>query len=155
MSARIGSRVLAVRNAVDEAQDVGQVDALRVGNACAVAVGDVRVHREDGVRTAQYVGTAGIAEAKAAFASTGIGRQLDEFNTLYVVALNQQAGREISREKKNCFRGAPAADESLHAITDDVDLRVHGQRVDEARCGELRELPGISRRAQGDDSDVV
>src|SRR4051794_13108657 len=58
--------------AVDEGEDVRQIDAVGVGDPGAVPVGDVRVHREHGVGAAENVGTARVTEAHAALGSYDI-----------------------------------------------------------------------------------
>ena len=63
----------------DEVLDVSQIDAVRVGHAGAVVVGDVRVDGEDDVRAGKQIGPARIAEAYAALALRRVCGELDEF----------------------------------------------------------------------------
>ena len=57
---------------VDPIKDFGDVNPARIANAGAIVVGHVRVDRQDGVRAAQEIGTAGVAEACAALILSGI-----------------------------------------------------------------------------------
>src|SRR5262249_53658914 len=105
-------------DAAGEALDPRQVDPIRIGDAGAVAIGEVRVHSQHDVRAAQQIRSAGVAEAETALAGRGIRGQLDELDALHVVALNQQARREEAREEEDVAGLAAAADEPLHAVAD-------------------------------------
>src|SRR5215468_2493626 len=174
----IGRLELAVSgdDRVDEVQRRRRVEAVRVPDAVALAVGHERVVGEDDVRPAEKIGTAGVAEAGAALVDV----VLDERVADRVVAGDQSRRREEPREGVAWGRLARAAaraasvDEVLDAVADEVDARSHRERVDKPlgrQCSVLalrhagRNRPaavvaderrnGAARRREDHDGNVV
>ena len=102
-------------------QDIGQIDAVRVGDAGTVAVGHERIDGQDDGRAAQEIRPARIAGADAALSLRRVGGELDEFLALGVVALHQLARREVARSQEHLSGFASAANEALRPVPDEID----------------------------------
>src|SRR3954454_12655499 len=156
-------RLSVAEVAVDPGEDREHVDALRVGDALAVGVRDVRVDRQHGVRPAEQIGAAGVAEAGAAV----VLRVADE-----LVRVGVAAGHELGCRAHSRPGAGPAGarhglveelagqlDLVLDAIADVIDAGAVREGVHEARSGQLREPARQGRALDGvielHDSDVV
>ena len=142
----------------DPAQDLWQIYTLGVSHSGAVAVGDVGVDSQDGVGAAQQVRAARIAEAGAALALGWIGGQAQ-----VPVAVHEIAGDELCKSvqahaQAGPDRGTTAVDLLLDAITDQVDVSLIGQAIDQAfrRQGSVLVYhAGRDGLAQYDDTNIT
>src|SRR5215813_1512048 len=118
----------------DEVQRLRRVEAVRVADAVALAVGHERVVGEDDARSTEQVGTAGVTEA----GPTLVHVVLDELVADRVVAGDQRRRREEPREAvpgdrlARAAAGAATVEEVLDTEADEVDAGSHRQRVDQA-----------------------
>ena len=80
--------------AVDPIKNFLDINPAWIADACAVVVGHVRVDRQDGVRFAQEIGTAGVAKACAAFILASIQWKSHELSAVHEFA-RDQLGRGV------------------------------------------------------------
>ena len=83
--------IVLIHEIFDPSKYFGDVDPGRITNAGAVDISNIRVDCQDGVRAAQEIGTAGVAEAETTWSASRIQCEPHVFSAMYKITGDQLA----------------------------------------------------------------